>query len=161
MKIVIGLFNPGDMIEAISSLREYGVTYDDMSVISSASDMPEFLESDSEKAAVSGAAAGAAAGGVLGALGAWISPNIPGFESMFAAGLLTTTAGSVIGGYLGSLYSMRADDQTELDIDQELEAGHVLLLVRVNDSRVNDSIDEKTASLLKDSGGRDVEIHEI
>jgi uncharacterized membrane protein len=155
MKIVIGLFEPEDMIEAISNLTENGIIYDDISVISSATDMPQFLESESEEAAVSGAAVGAATGGVLGALGAWISPSIPGFESMFAAGLLTTTAGSVIGGYLGSLYSIRADDQTELDVHQELESGSTLLLIRADVLEA-----EKVASIMEDSGGRDVEIHE-
>ncbi len=156
MKIVIGLFEPEDMIEAISSLTENGIIYDDISVISSATDMPQFLESESEEAAVSGAAVGAATGGVLGALGAWISPSIPGFESMFAAGLLTTTAGSVIGGYLGSLYNIRADDQTELDIHQELESGKTLLLIRAVVL-----VAEKVASIMKEAGGHDVEIHEI
>ncbi|MFN2117849.1 MAG: hypothetical protein ACK2U0_11150 [Candidatus Promineifilaceae bacterium] len=156
MNIVIGLFEPKDMIEAISSLTEIGFIYDDFSVLSSAVDIPEFLESEPEEAAVSGAVVGAAAGGILSALGAWISPTIPGFETMFAAGLMTTAAGSVIGGFLGSLYNMRAEDQTELDIHQELEAGKTLLLVRVTDL---DS--EKVASLMKEAGGSDVEIHTI
>lgn len=156
MKVVTGLFGPNDLIIAVSGLTEERFDYEDLSVLSSASEMPSYLEGDPEDTAVSGAAVGAATGGVLGALGAWVSPSVPGFESMFATGLLTTTAGSVIGGYLGSLYSVRAESQTKLDVHKELEAGNMLLVVRTDEEGASTA-----ASLMEEANGRDVEVHEI
>jgi outer membrane lipoprotein SlyB len=114
------------------------------------------LESEPEEAAVSGAAVGATAGGSIGALGAWVSSSIPGFESMFVAGALTTTIGAVVGGYLGSLYNVRADSKTEIDIDEELAAGKVLLIVKTDEGEM-----ETAVSILSQNNGQHVETHTI
>jgi outer membrane lipoprotein SlyB len=52
---------------------------------------------------------------------------------MFVSGLITTSAGSVIGGFLGSLYSVRAESQEEINLHAELEAGKTLLVVKTAD----------------------------
>jgi hypothetical protein len=156
MKIVLGLFQPTDAMNAINGLRDAGFNYDDMSVLSSAAQMPTYLEGDPEDSAVSGAAIGGVAGGVAGALGAWAVPAIPGFEAMAATGLLTTAAGSVMGGFLGSLYSVRAESKTQIDIHEALESGQVLLLVKTVDEN-----EDRAKEVLESSDGHSVQIHDF
>ena len=80
--------------------------------------------------------------------------TIPGFESMMIAGLMTTAVGGAIGAYLGSLYTVRADEKTALTIDQELADGKLLLLVRA------DEVNMETAVSLM-ANGEHVEVHTI
>lgn len=156
MKIVIGLFRPNDVIAAVRRLRENSFSYDDLSTMSSAAEIPDYLESDAEEAAAGGAATGAVAGGAVGALGTAAVSTIPGFESMFIAGLMTTALGSVIGGYLGSLYGVRAESQTEIDIHEALESGKILLVVKTDNGNT-----ETAVSLLEQSNGEHVEVHTV
>ncbi len=156
MKIVTGLFSPEDAVAVIRRLVKEGFSYDDLSMMSSASEMPEYLEGDAEQSATSGAAAGAAAGGTLGAFGSVVASTIPGFETMFVSGLMATAVGGVVGGYLGSMYNTRAETQTKIDIHESLEAGNILIVVRAGENNV------KTAeSLMDKNNGQHIEIHTI
>jgi hypothetical protein len=156
MKIITALLNPDDLLSAISDLTDIGFTYKEISLISSVENVPQFLEGEPETKALGGAAAGAAAGGLAGALGAWVAPSIPGFEAMLATGLLTTAAGSVIGGFLGSIYTVRAESQTKLDVHEALEAGSILLLVADYGARA-----EQAAAILDEHDAQHIEIHEL
>jgi hypothetical protein len=156
MKVVTGLFTPENVGPALRRLRENGFSAEDLSVLSSSSEMPDYLDGEPEEAAAAGATVGAVAGGSIGALGPLIASSIPGFESMFSAGLLTTTLGGVVGGFLGSLYNVRAKEQPGLDIHEELEAGKFLLLAKT------DGVEAETAvSLMEENNGQHVEIHTI
>ena len=75
---------------------------------------------------------------------------------MVAAGFLNTAAGSVIGGFLGSLFAVRAESQAKLDVHEELSLGKILLVVRAGDRRA-----ETAASLMEKSSGEHVVVHEI
>lgn len=88
--------------------------------------------------------------------GLLVASTIPGFETMFVSGLMATAAGGVIGGYLGTLYSVRAESQTKIDIKEELAAGRLLLVVRTERSNTG-----KVKSILEASQGEHVEIHDI
>ncbi|MAT98317.1 MAG: hypothetical protein CL608_14325 [Anaerolineaceae bacterium] len=156
MKIVTGLFTPEDAVKAIRRLTKQGFNYDDFSMMSSAEEMPDYLEGDPEDSATSGAAAGAAAGGAVGALGSVVASTIPGFETMFVTGLMTTAVGGVIGGYLGSMYNVRAESQTKIDIHEALEAGDILIVVRANKANVNTA-----ESIMHNSSGKHIETHTI
>ena len=157
MKIVTALFHPDNTIGAVRRLTEKGFTYDDLSMMSSISEMPAFLEGEPEETAPTGAIVGAATGGAVGALGTVAASSIPGFEAVFVSGLMATAVGSVIGGYLGSLYSVRAETQTELDIHEALASGQVLIVVRCSDER-----QAKTAvTILENNNGEHVETHTI
>ena len=156
MKVVTGLFTPDDAVIALRRLRENGFDHENLSIISSSSPMPDYVEGEPEEAAASGAAVGAVAGGAIGALGPLAVSTIPGFGSMFAAGLMTTAMGGVIGGYLGSLYSVRAESQTEIDIHEELEAGKFMLLAKIDEAEA-----ETAVSLMQKNNGQHVEIHTI
>ncbi|MFN2138363.1 MAG: hypothetical protein ACK2UK_20575 [Candidatus Promineifilaceae bacterium] len=156
MKVVTAILNPQQLRRALRQLDAEGYKGDQISVISSPEHMPEFLEGEPEMHAVEGAAAGAVTGGLLGALGAWVAPAVPGFEAMLATGALTTAAGSAIGGYLGSLYSVRAESQTKLDVHEDLEAGSMLLVVHTKEGGAS-----RAASILTELEGKDVEIHDL
>jgi outer membrane lipoprotein SlyB len=154
MKIITGLFSPKDINSTIDYLTDNGFTLEDISLVASTSDVPAYLEGDAEESAATGAVAGAVTGGALAALGTWVSSTIPGFESAMIAGLMTTAVGSVIGAYLGSLYTVRANEQTALTIDEELADGKLLLIVRANEINM-----ETAVSLM--AKGEHVEVHTI
>ena len=156
MRIVIGLFEPNDALAAIRLLQEHGFTYEDLSLVSASSDIPDVLEGEPEKAAAGGAAAGAVAGGTIGALGTLIASSIPGMETMFVSGLMATAAGGVISGFLGSLYSVRAESQTKIDIKDELAAGKLLLVVKTDKSQT-----EMVESQLAECQGEHIESHDV
>lgn len=156
MKIVIGLFTPEDVTTAVRRLTDHGFNYDDISLMSSRSEMPAYLEGDPEESAASGAAVGAAAGGAVGALSTWAVSAVPGFETMFVSGLMATAVGSVIGGYLGSMYAARGETQTKLDIDEALADGNILLVVRVEKANAATAVTQ-----MKQSQGEHIETHSI
>lgn len=156
MKIVTGLFNPSDAMTAVGALTDNGFSHEDISMMSSVSEVPEFLEGEPEESAATGAAVGAVTGGAIGALSAFAVSAIPGFESYFVSGVMATTAGTVLGGYLGSLYTMRADEQTKIDIHEELDKGKILVIVQATEATA-----EKGHSLMEESNGAHVETHDV
>jgi hypothetical protein len=157
MRIVIGLFEPEDVFVAARRLMESSdLTSEDMSLLSSASEMPAEMEGEPEEAAASGATIGAATGSSVGALSTLVASTIPGLEAMFVSGMMATAAGGLIGGYLGSLYSVRAESQTKIDIKDQLAAGQLLLVVKTGESE-----SAKVKSILEANQGEHVEIHEI
>lgn len=159
MKIITGVFQPEDTILIIRRLINHGFRYEDLSMMSAISNLPKYLEEvESEDAAITGAAAGAVAGSSVGALSSWAVSTIPGLESVFVTGFLMATAiGRVVGGYLGSLYSVRADDQPKIDIHDELAAGKILVVVKISGK-----VDAETAvDVMEQSNGEHVNAHII
>ena len=156
MKIVTGLFHLDQVITVIRHLRDNGFTYEELSLISSVSEMPAYLEGDPEESATVGAGAGAAVGGTLGAASGVIVSNIPGLEGMLMSGFLTTALGGVIGGYLGSLYSVRAESKTTINIHEALEAGQILLVVQTTDENKDTAV-----AIMEECNGMEIESHTI
>ena len=159
MKIITGLFQPEDANFVVHRLINHGFERDDLSMMSTIADLPQYLEEvESEDAAVTGAAAGAVTGSSVGALGSWAVSTIPGLESVFVAGFLMATAiGGIVGGYLGSLYSVRADDQSKINMHDELAAGKILVVVKISGK-----VEVETAvTIMKESNGEHVNAHVI
>lgn len=159
MKIVTGLFQPEDAIFAVRRLINHGFGREDLSMVSTIADLPEYIEEvESEDAAITGAAAGAVTGSSVGALGSWVVSTIPGLESVFVSGFLMATAiGGIVGGFLGSLYSVRADEQSKINMHDELAAGKVLVV-----ANISGKTDAETAvTLMKESSGEHVNAHVI
>ncbi|MFO7681533.1 MAG: hypothetical protein R6X34_15930 [Chloroflexota bacterium] len=154
MKIVTGLFTPEDAFTTIDYLTDNGFTHSDLSLVSSAKNIPSYLEGDPEESAAAGAMVGGVAGGTLAALGSWVGSTIPGLASMAVAGLLTTAIGGVVGAYLGSLYTVRADTQAEMNVVEALANGKFLLVVNADEMGA-----ETAVSFM--SEGENVEIHVI
>ncbi len=158
MKIVTAIFAPEDIENAIDHLINNNVPRENLSLVSSAGAMPAYLEGKPEKSAASGALLGAVSGGTVGALGSVAVANIAGFESesLLVSGLMATAVSSIIGGYLGSLYSVRADTQTQIDVHEELEAGNVLLLIEVPEAQA-----EAVKEILAKTEGEHAQIHTV
>lgn len=156
MKIVTAIFAPEDIENAIDHLINNNVPRENLSLVSSAGAMPAYLEGKPEKSAASGALLGAVSGGTVGALGSVAVANIAGFESLLVSGLMATAVSSIIGGYLGSLYSVRADTQTQIDVHEELEAGNLLLLIEVPEAQA-DAVKE----ILAKTEGEHAQIHTV
>lgn len=160
MNIVIGIFTPEDGSKAIHQLLNHGFPREDLSVMTSVAEVPQFIENEiegePEASAGQGAAVGAAAGSAVGALGAFAASAIPGFETFSLAGLIATAAGGTIGAFLGGLYNTRAETQTYIDLHEKIESGFVLLMVQDTAST-----SEQAAAIMKENGGQDVEIHDL
>jgi hypothetical protein len=157
MKIVIGLFTPDKSVAAIRELTEKGFSYDNLSMKSSAAQMPAYLEGEPEEGAATGAAVGAIAGSAVGALGTAAAATFPGLGSIMATGLMATATGGVIGGYLGGMYGARGESQTKLDIHHALEAGDVLIVVKVEEEQSTNT----AAAIMEQNQGEHVEVHTI
>ncbi|MCC6604208.1 MAG: hypothetical protein IT327_13425 [Anaerolineae bacterium] len=157
MRIVTAIFAPQAVEAAIEYLTTNHVPRQSLSLIGSAAELPTYLEGEPEKSAVSGALLGAVSGGTMGALGSVAVSQIPGFDiPMLVSGLMATTLSGVVGAYLGSLYSVQADTEEQINVHEELAAGRVLLLVKTTEDAA-DAIKE----LLEETDGAHVEIHTI
>lgn len=156
MWIVTGFFEREAVFGAARRLlEELDLSAEDLSLVSSVSEIPDDLKGEPEQAAMGGATIGAATGSSLGALGTFVASSIPGLETLFVSGLMATAAGGLIGSYLGSIYSIRAESQTKIDIKEELAAGRLLLVVRAKEGDT-----ERVRSILEAEQGANVEIHQ-
>lgn len=159
MKAVIGIFDEKDNIKtAVIRLKEAGFTDEDLILITSyqAEEVRDVLGEEPEKAAASGALVGTGIGGALGLLGGLALVPVPGLGLVAAYGLLGTISGGTLGGFLGSLYGTRIEDQPELDLKEALGTHNLLLFVRVED--VNE---ENARAILQQSGGSYLVTHEV
>ena len=157
MKTVTGVFPPESMPNVVNQLTRNGFSKEALSTISSIKNMPDYLEGEVEEEATSGAAVGAVIGGGIGAASSAAAVAIPGFEASYAAGFIATAAGAALGTYLGSIYSVRAESQTELNIHEAIAEGKTLLIVNIE---ANGEA-ETAVSILKAHGGDSVEVHEV
>jgi hypothetical protein len=159
MKIVTGLFRDQKQAQQVlATLQQAGLDRDRLSLITAvnAQELPD-LEEQPEKTAVEGAALGGTLGSLLGLLGSIIVVPLPGFGPMLASGLMATAAGGVLGGYLGSVYSVRAASKTELNIKEELADGAVLMIVHIDGIQTKPT----AAEIIKKGGGAYVEQHDL
>ena len=86
MNVVVGLFKPNQLAEAISQLSNSGINRSDLSTVSTAANIPDYLEGEPEKAAAGGAEIGAVTGGAIGAIGSVVLSGIPGMEATAVSG---------------------------------------------------------------------------
>ncbi|MCL4262952.1 MAG: hypothetical protein KJ069_07040 [Anaerolineae bacterium] len=166
MNVVTGLFTAEETAAVVNYLTENGFPPDRLSVISSPMELPAYLEGEPEQAAAAGAVLGAVAGGTIGALTTLAASAAPGFralpiivgaEPLLVFGLMTTAVGSAVGGYLGSLYSVRADSEPQIDVVKLLESGHIILVVTTE----GEGKAETAVSLMQQLGGQQIEIHPL
>jgi len=75
---------------------------------------------------------------------------------MIAAGMLTTAAGSVIGAFLGSIFNVRAESQTEIDVHDALANGKYLLIASVKEDQI-----EEVTGLFEAGQGFDLEVIDV
>ena len=70
---------------------------------------------------------------------------------------MATAVGGVVGGYLGSLYSVRAETRTKIDLHEALEAGDILIVVNIN----TDDQAKTAESIMEHYNGQHVEVHHV
>lgn len=159
MKIVTSLLEQDDVITAVRRLTRDHFSHDNLSLISSAADIPAYLvEDEPEESAATGAVLGAVTGGTAGAVSTAVAASlIPGYEMLYVSGALTTALGSVLGGYLGSLYNVRDDTELEMTAGDAVAAGQILLIVKC----ATDAETETAVALLKESNAEHIETHAI
>lgn len=158
MKIVTSLLNQEDVTTAVRRLTQNQFSYDDLSIVSSSADIPAYLEGDPEESAATGAILGAVTGGAAGAVSTVIAASvIPGYSMLYASGLLTTALGSVVGGYLGSLYNVRDDSEVEMTAGDAVAAGQILLVVQCTD----EAEAETAVALLEETNAEHIDTQTI
>ena len=159
MKAIIGVYEQKDEIKtAVTRLKEAGFGENDLALITShqAEKVRDVLGEEPEKTALSGALVGSGIGGVLGLLGGLALVPVPGIGFITAYGVLGTISGSTLGGYLGSIYATRFEEEPEHELKKALSTSKLLLLVRVNDAN-----EETTRTIMQQSGGSYLETHDI
>ncbi len=156
MKIVTGLYNPDDVISAVRWLTNNDINYDDISVLSSASDTPFFLEGEPEESAVTGAVIGALIGGLIGAVAIWLTFIAINEPLNLLIGLVGTTAGVMLGTYLGSIYRTRATTRPRLHVHDALADGKILLMVKAEGETLNTAV-----ATMKANRAIEVEVHDV
>lgn len=166
MSVVTGLFAAEEIAAVESYFTKNGFPPESLSVISSPMEMPAYLEGNPKQAALTGAALGALAGGAMGIITTLVVSALPAFqvipvmmgvEPVFVLGLMFTAVGCIVGGYLGSLYSVRADSNLNIDVVRFLESGHHILVATTEGERKV----ETAVSLMQQLGGQQIEIHPL
>lgn len=156
MKIVTGLYDPDDVISAVRWLTNNDINYTDISVLSSASDTPFFLEGEPEESAVTGAIIGAIVGALIGALAIWLTFIAIQEPMNLLIGSMGAIAGGVLGAYLGSIYRTRATTRPRLHVHDALADGKILLVVKADDNKLDTAV-----STMKANRAIEVEVHDI
>ncbi|MCL4262034.1 MAG: hypothetical protein KJ069_02415 [Anaerolineae bacterium] len=166
MNVVTGIFTAEEAAAVVNYFTKSGFLPESVAVISSPMEMPAYLDGEPEQAATTGAVTGGVAGGTLGALTILVASTIPAFrampviagsESLVIFGLMTTAVGSVVGGYLGSMYSVRASSEPQINMVELLDTGHVVLVVTTEGGAKA----ETAVALMHQLGGRQIEIHPL
>lgn len=171
MRTLTGLFDArGEAETAVRSLKDAGVSSDDISVVANNADGSYAVDGDDDVAEDAGAGAGigAAVGGAGGLLAGLGALAIPGIGPVVAGGWLLSTVvgaatGAVVGGAAGGIVGALKDagvDERDAHVYAEgVRRGGVLVTARVDDSRVDaaQAILQSDAGVSLDTRRRDYE----
>ncbi|MFO7661459.1 MAG: hypothetical protein R6X18_02575 [Chloroflexota bacterium] len=135
MQAVIGYFEPRDVESIRASLVSAGFRSEDILELTTIDEVPEFLEGEPEEAASRGWLFGAIISGLIGAVAGWLMA-ITFNQSIIFSVLMGAAGAAVLGGYLSSLYTVRANTKVGMDIHEALSDDMSLVLVRVGDDDV-------------------------
>jgi len=137
MQTIIGFYDPANLHTARQGLIEAGITPGDILEITSEDDIPDFLEGEPERRASQGWLAGSIIGALIGAVLAvaitYLTYN-PSLLILTLIALVGAGAGAALGGYLFSIYSLRADTEAGMGVRDALGQGQRVLLVRATDA---------------------------
>lgn len=140
MKAVVGFFDFGEARSAQDALVVGGFRPEDLTVLTTIEDMPEYLEGEPEKMASWGWLIGTVLGAAVGALIGWLVMSRYSMQFIALTVLLSAAIGGAIGGYLLALYLVRADAEPDLDIRAALSEGKSLLVAMTNGASVKRAI---------------------
>lgn len=163
MKAIVGLFESEKVSDVVHRLMEQGFDQNSLSAVSNQTNIPDYIEGEPEEAAADGAAIGAVIGGSVGLLSSAAIATIPGFETSIVTGFMGTAGGAALGTYLGSIYSVRANQEVEAEEEggksmiDLLDEGNTLLVVTTTSDKMADQA-EKT---LNEAGGSHIGVHTL
>lgn len=130
--VVVGVFTDYDSAkQAIDELKRAGYSAEEIGYLQRVDALP------SSDDVSGGAATGAVGGGVVGGIvGAVASLLIPGLGPAIAGGILAATLGGALvgataGGFVGALTNMGLSESQARFYQNELEAGHTIVTVKV------------------------------
>lgn len=158
MATVIGVFaSEGQAEQAVRALRGNGFTTNEVSVVAKGEEGE--LSGDEEGGlgphVTSGVTTGTALGGVAGLLAGVGALAIPGLGPIVAAGPIAAgLSGAVAGGLAGGLVDWGIPESRGRHFAEEVNRGEVLALVKTGTSKA-----EKAASLFRENGAQEVEVH--
>ena len=139
-----------DAVEAVSQLRQAGITDADISLVSGSEKHRSPVGSDEDDDTVSDAGKGAAIGGAIGG-GAGLLAGlgmlaIPGLGPVVAAGWLASTlaglaAGAATGGVVGALVDAGVSEDQAHAYAEGIRRGGTMVTVRVDESLADPALD--------------------
>lgn len=138
----IGIFESSDQInDAVSALRGAGAADECLTLLASAeaAEVADIVGAEPDSGVLQGALVGTGIGGALGALGTIALVAVPGVGPILASGIIATLSGSTIGGYLGTLYGMRAETNDIIEMKKSLSKDSIILIAQANDQNVAES----------------------
>ena len=172
-KTVIGLFaSESAAQEAIANLRKKGYTENEINLVqkdnrssgSRGTGSPGMTNGTSSKdlglatgGVTDGVTSGATWGGLAGlALGAG-ALAVPGVGPLLAAGpIAAALTGAATGGIAGGLIDWGIPAERGQHYENRVKQGDLLAVVKVSDSKANEA-----ASILRNNGAKDVEVHDV
>jgi hypothetical protein len=140
MKAVVGFFDFGEARTAQDALLVGGFRPEDVKVLTTISDVPEYLEGEPEKMTSWGWLIGTALGALVGAAIGWLVMSRYSMQFIVLTVLLSAAIGGAIGGYLLALYFVRADVEPDMEIRASLSEGKALLVAMANGAGVRRAI---------------------
>jgi len=139
-----------DAVEAVSRLRQAGITDADISLVSGSEKHRSATRSNADDDTASDAGKGAAIGGAIGG-GAGLLAGlgmlaIPGLGPIVAAGWLASTlaglaAGAATGGLVGALVDAGLSEDEAHAYAEGIRRGGTMVSVRVDESRADQTLD--------------------
>lgn len=150
--VAIGVFRDAAQARrAIDDLRRAGFSDEEIGFLTRANETEAGAASNVESSAATGAIGGGVVGGILGAAAALL---IPGFGPAIAGGILATIlsgigVGAAAGSVIGVLTGQGVSQEDARFYQQELEAGHTVVLVKSADGTA------EATNLLRRAGAYD------
>jgi uncharacterized membrane protein len=150
-RTITALFDDYDAaVEAVSRLRQAGITDTDISLVSGSEKHRSSTRSNADDDTVSDAGKGAAIGGAIGG-GAGLLAGlgmlaIPGLGPVVAAGWLASTlaglaAGAATGGLVGTLVDAGLSEDEAHAYAEGIRRGGTMVTVRVDESLADPALD--------------------
>ncbi|NLA11959.1 MAG: hypothetical protein GX883_07535 [Firmicutes bacterium] len=153
-KVVVGVFYDRHQAEgALESLKGLGFEKD-ISLVAPDEEDSDALLGDQDLS--EGTMAGGALGGIAGLLAGVGALLIPGVGPIIAAGpIAATLTGVITGGIAGGLIDLGLPEERGEYFEEQVRQGGIVLSMKASAEQV-----EETASILRQHGASDVEVHE-
>ncbi|HPU00691.1 MAG: hypothetical protein GX890_09220 [Firmicutes bacterium] len=156
-KVVVGVFHDRNRAEeALESLKEQGFDRD-ISLIAKDEQQEGGRGGMGGQDLSEGTFTGGALGGIAGLLAGVGALLIPGVGPIIAAGpLAATLTGVVTGGIAGGLIDYGIPEDRGEYYEEQVRQGGILVSMKASDEKV-----EEAASILRQYGASDVELHQV